>query len=74
MVNILEAFEHKTASPPTHTTNGFADNAEEATGGDVANELEYNDPYCKLSYAQHPEPFVPEIVNIKSEKILSFLL
>ncbi|VDN03504.1 unnamed protein product [Thelazia callipaeda] len=29
-------------------------------------ELEQNDPYCKLTYAQHPDIIAPEIVNFKA--------
>lgn len=28
-------------------------------------ELEQNDPYCKLSYAQHPDIVAAEIINFK---------
>uniref|UniRef100_A0A914GU25 Exportin-2 n=1 Tax=Globodera rostochiensis TaxID=31243 RepID=A0A914GU25_GLORO len=57
VVNVLEAFEHKT---PT-AVDAVPEKEEPAE----VNELEYSDPYCKLSYAQHPEPFAPEIGNIK---------
>lgn len=58
VVNILEAFEHKGQSPAAATTT-----ANDEMDG---NELEYSDPYCKLTNAQHPEPFVPEVTNIKN--------
>ncbi|KAL3119789.1 hypothetical protein niasHT_010080 [Heterodera trifolii] len=57
-VNILEAFEHKTSAVVDTAVQEREETAE-------VSELEYSDPYCKLSYAQHPEPFAPEIGNIK---------
>lgn len=32
-------------------------------------ELERNDPYCKLSYAQHPDVIAADIVNFKGLSI-----
>lgn len=59
IVNILEAFEHKAHSPDTAAAQPIEESE--------INEVEYSDPYCKLSNAQHLEPFVPEVTNIKSK-------
>lgn len=42
-----------------------ADDTEEQGTGLSTVELERNDPYCKLSYAQHPDTIAIEIVNFK---------
>ena len=66
VVNILEAFEHKAQSPSVDgSTAAVTLTADEEND---LNEVEYSDPYCKLSNAQHPEPFVPEVTNIKSRE------
>uniref|UniRef100_A0A914KZT5 Exportin-2 n=2 Tax=Meloidogyne incognita group TaxID=654580 RepID=A0A914KZT5_MELIC len=54
IVNLLEAFEHKPKSLDTEVPED----------GEV-NDMEYNDPYCKLMNAQHNEPFAAEVINIK---------
>nr|CDQ07692.1 Bm12027 [Brugia malayi] len=43
-----------------------ADDVEEQGIGLSTLELERNDPYCKLSYAQHPDVIAAEIVNFKA--------
>ncbi|VDO30255.1 unnamed protein product [Onchocerca flexuosa] len=43
-----------------------ADDVEEQGTGFSTLELEQNDPYCKLSYAQHPDIIAAEIVNFKA--------
>jgi len=58
IVNLLEAFEHKPKSLDTEVPED----------GEV-NDMEYNDPYCKLMNAQHNEPFAAEVINIKSKEI-----
>lgn len=74
VVNILEAFEHKAQSP--NVDGSAATVAQIADEEHDLNEVEYSDPYCKLSNAQHPEPFIPEVTNIKSrgkQKFLKFI-
>lgn len=51
-VAVLEAFN--AAKPPTPEDEEYE-----------TNELEYSDPYCKLSYAQHVDTLRPDIGNIK---------
>lgn len=51
-VAVLEAFN--AAKPPTSEDEEYE-----------TNELEYSDPYCKLSYAQHVDTLRPDIGNIK---------
>ncbi|KAI1711044.1 cse1 domain-containing protein [Ditylenchus destructor] len=60
-VGILEAFDprHK---PPAATEAG--DELEDQYT-EAISELEYSDPYCKLSYAQHPDTLGHDIPNIK---------
>ncbi|KAL3998143.1 Cse1 family protein [Acanthocheilonema viteae] len=43
-----------------------SDDIEEQGTGLYTVELERNDPYCKLSYAQHPDTIAAEIVNFKA--------
>lgn len=49
------------------------DDVEEQGIGFSALELERNDPYCKLSYAQHPDIIASEIVNFKGFTIFWFI-
>lgn len=63
IVNLLEAFEHKPKPVDTEPI-GVPEEGE-------VNEMEYNDPYCKLTNAQHNEPFAAEVINIKSERIFN---
>lgn len=68
VVNILEAFEHHKGTAAASATVTDAQQEDPSAEGQN-NELEYSDPYCKLSYAQHPEPFASDIGNnIKSKK------
>ncbi|EJW87827.1 hypothetical protein WUBG_01263 [Wuchereria bancrofti] len=59
LVRLVEA----SACGPT-PLNG--DDVEEQGIGLATLELERNDPYCKLSYAQHPDMIAAEIVNFKA--------
>ena len=59
-VGILEAFDHRKAAAAEAQPDEEDQYAE-------ANELEYSDPYCKLSYAQHADSVGREVTNIKRE-------
>lgn len=49
--------------------SGFGPSAikedEEPVGAYAEVEVEYNDPFCKLTYAQHTETVAPEVTNFK---------
>lgn len=78
-MGVLEAFEHRKHhhSPGEHNAGEQAHEVapRASLGGSVdeedqyaeGNELEYTDPYCKLTYAQHVDPIGREVVDVKGE-------
>lgn len=71
VVSLLEAFQQKSPTteegmPPTSSIAGNIFMAAHDDQSDL-HELEYTDPYCKLSFAIHSDPFFPNIQNVKSE-------
>lgn len=60
-IAILEVFERK------RKENEEEDVYEIENQYAEANELEYSDPYCKLSYAQHIDSVGKQITNVRSK-------
>jgi hypothetical protein len=65
-VGVLEAFEHR--KHQHHQTQGEESTA--TIGEDQYtedNELEYTDPYCKLTYAQREDLVGRDVKDVKGE-------